>query len=408
MFFFVLIISGAAALSRRRISFSQLARENVSYTIFFVYCFLAIFWSDFPFVASKRWFKTLGHPIIALLILTDPDPILALRFVLKRCGIVLLPLSVLFIKYLPWYGRGFDSWTGQSANNGIALNKNELGYSCFIFGAFFLWNFLVARRIADRSTRRKEEVISLGFLSMALWLLSMSNSATSLVSLVICSGVIVALGFRFVSKRFFGTYVMVAIFLAATAELSIGIYAPTLKFLGRNPTLTDRTFIWSDTLALADSPILGVGFESFWLGPRLDKLWSKWWWHPTQAHNGYIETYLNLGSVGVLLLVILLISTFRKISSKLTQEFDFARLRMGFLFAIIFYNFSEATFKGVAFVWTIFHIIALDVPARMEHSSQLPNRTQSFSSGGAPNGRKSTHFVPMLPRSIEPARPTFR
>jgi hypothetical protein len=41
-------------------------------TIFFVYCFLAIFWSDFPFVAFKRWIKVLGQPIMALIVLESP------------------------------------------------------------------------------------------------------------------------------------------------------------------------------------------------------------------------------------------------------------------------------------------------------------------------------------------------
>jgi hypothetical protein len=58
----------------------------------------------------------------------------------------------------------------------------------------------------------------------------------------------------------------------------------------------------------------------------------------------------------------LIISTFRKISIDLLKNFDFARLRLGFLFAIIFYNYAEATFKGVSIVWTVFHIIAMDYP----------------------------------------------
>jgi O-antigen ligase len=132
--------------------------------------------------------------------------------------------------------------------------------------------------------------------------------------------------------------------------------------LGRNATLTDRTEVWADTLALDDSPILGTGFESFWLGKRLDILWAKWWWHPNEAHNGYIETYLSLGAVGLLLLIVLIVSAFRRISARFGDDFDIARLHMGFLFAIVIYNFTEATFKGLALLYTLFLIIALNVP----------------------------------------------
>jgi exopolysaccharide production protein ExoQ len=77
----------------------EIVRNNQWLAIFFVYCFLAIFWSDFPFVAFKRWMKVLGHPIMALIVLTKPDPGEALTRLMKRCAYVIVPVSLLFIKY---------------------------------------------------------------------------------------------------------------------------------------------------------------------------------------------------------------------------------------------------------------------------------------------------------------------
>lgn len=361
-FFLILIVIGAVALQKRSFNLASLARQNMWLTLFFTYCFLSIIWSEFPFVASKRWIKTLGHPIMALLILTEPNPVIALRLVMKRAAFIMIPLSVVFIKYFPEYGRGFDFWTGYPTNTGITGNKNELGLDCYIFGIFFVGNLIFASRIEDKKARRQEILVCLGFLAMIFWLLSMAHSATSLVALVLGSAIVFALGFRYVSKKYFGTTVLIVLILAGAAEASIGIYAPTLELLGRNATLTDRTDVWADVLNLTDSPILGTGFESFWLGDRLKILWAKWWWQPTQAHNGYIEVYLNFGAVGVFLFLGMLLSTFRKITAKFSSDLDFARLRMGFLFAIIFYNFTEATFKGLALVWTVFYIITLEVP----------------------------------------------
>ena len=95
--------------------------------IFFVYCLLAISWSDFPLVAFKRWIKVLGHPIMALIVLTEPDPGEALTRLMKRCAYVIVPVSILFIKYYPEWGRGFDFWTGAAFNTGITTNKNCAG-----------------------------------------------------------------------------------------------------------------------------------------------------------------------------------------------------------------------------------------------------------------------------------------
>jgi exopolysaccharide production protein ExoQ len=363
VFFLILILLGIGKLKSRHSRLSAIFRENMWLTLFFAYCFLAVFWSDFPFVALKRWIKTAGHPVMALLILTESQPQTALRVTLKRAAYIMLPLSVAFIKYYPEYARGFDEWTGRGTNRGISYDKNGLGNTCMVFGIFFVWNLLLARTSNNRTARRTELCISVFFLGMTFWLLHLANSATSLVGLVIGCCTVAGLGLAIVSKRHFGAYVITIALLVAGLEMTVGLYEPTLRMLGRSATLTDRTEVWGDVLTLMQSPILGTGFESFWLGDRLKTLWNKWWWHPTQAHNGYIETYLNLGAVGLILLIAALIATFRKISTQFANDFMFARLRMGFFFAIIFYNFTEATFKALSFIYTVFYVISLDTPS---------------------------------------------
>lgn len=67
-----------------------------------------------------------------------------------------------------------------------------------------------------------------------------------------------------------------------------------LETMGKDTSLTGRTKIWDLALSLSGNPLFGTEFESFWLGPRLDKIWSVYW-RITEAHNGYLEVYLNLG-----------------------------------------------------------------------------------------------------------------
>ncbi|HRD67651.1 MAG TPA: O-antigen ligase family protein [Candidatus Competibacter sp.] len=373
LYFLTLIITGIYVLNQRQILLSKIVKENRWLSYFFIYCFISIAWSDFPFIAFKRYIKILGHPIMALIIITDPNPQDALRIVMKRCAFLMMPLSVLFIKYYPEYGRYFDQWTGQAYNSGVTLNKNELGYGCMLFGIFFFWNFLAAFRIENWRKKVDEILLSLLFLFMIGWLWYMAQSATSLATFLIGVATIFILSLRIINKKFIGTYFIVTIIFAVLADSSFNIYEKIVELLGRDPTLTDRTEVWEDALALVSNPVLGMGFESFWLGQRLTILWSKWWWQPNQSHNGYIETYLNLGAVGVFLLFGILISTFRKISKQLIVEFNFSRLRLGFLFAIIFYNYTEAAFKAVHLVWTVFHIIAIDYSKPITSKSKKPS-----------------------------------
>ncbi len=211
-----LIAAGAVRLGKRRVQLSRIIRNNQWLTIFFVYCLLAIFWSDFPFVAFKRWIKVSGHPIMALIVLTEPNPVEAVTRLMKRCAYVIVPVSILFIKYYPQWGRGFDSWTGTASNTGITTNKNALGGDCLIFGFFFFWYLLGTRGSERDRMRRKEIFLMAGFLVAIWWLFSMAHSSTSLVSCALGVLLMGFLGLRFVEKRFIGTYLICAAIMFAS------------------------------------------------------------------------------------------------------------------------------------------------------------------------------------------------
>ena len=379
MVFGLMIIAGFMILVQRQVFSGRMFRDNMWLIALLVFGLFSILWSEFPFIAMKRWIKALGHPVMAMLVLTDPRPMNAFRTVMKRGAFVLLPLSVLFIKYLPQYGRAFDPWSGAGSFTGVMLTKNDLGYVCMIFGLFFLWTLLSRKQLEDPAHRREEMLLSILFLGIIAYLLVLANSATSLATLAIGSATLVGLGSRFVSRRYLGVYLIVFVATLFTIEATFDVYAKIVTLLGRDPTLTDRTQVWMDAISLQTNPVVGTGFESFWLGSRLDWMSAKWWWQPHQAHNGYIEIYLNLGFIGLFLFIALLVSTFRRAAAGLTSEpsFEFSRLRLALLFAILSHNYTEATFKGVHLLWTMFHLVAINIPER--ETSRARNRF-------APNG----------------------
>src|SRR5476651_598197 len=126
MVYFALIVAGLCVLKKRQINLGEILRNNRLLAAFLIYCLVSILWSDFPLVSFKRWIKILGHPIMALIIFTEPDPEEALMRLMKRCAYVLVPVSILFIKYFPQWGRGFEQWSGTADNTGITTNKNDL------------------------------------------------------------------------------------------------------------------------------------------------------------------------------------------------------------------------------------------------------------------------------------------
>jgi exopolysaccharide production protein ExoQ len=369
-FFFGLIAAGVYVLNHRQVRVSEVIQNNGWLIIFLLYCFISIVWSDFPFVTFKRWIKILGHPIMALVILTEPNPDQAVKTLLKRCAYVVVPVSVLFIKYYPQFGRGFDLWTGEPINTGITTNKNALGADCLILGFFFFW-YLLQTWKTDRNTWRRNELrLIAGFLIGIWWLFSKAHSATPLTSL--CVGVLVVLfvGIRLINKNFIGRYLLAALVLLVVAELAFGISGHYSEALGRGSGLSGRTLLWTRLLEMHTNPIFGTGFESFWLGRRLEQLEGIFFFIPNEAHNGYLEIYLTLGLIGVFLLIGQFIATFWKIRLELFRDFEWARFRLGFLAAIILYNWTEAAFKTVSAIWFIFYIIAMDYPRSRLASAQ--------------------------------------
>jgi O-antigen ligase len=83
-----------------------------------------------------------------------------------------------------------------------------------------------------------------------------------------------------------------------------------------------------------------------------------WRLYPTlylnESHNGYIETYLNLGVVGVVLIALLLLSGYWNAVKSFRYEEAFApnSLMLAYVFTATFYSISEAGFREVFVVWT--------------------------------------------------------
>src|SRR5262249_17403457 len=156
---------------------------------------------------------------------------------------------------------------------------------------------------------------------------------TSLVSCVLGVFVLVFLGLPLVNWRLIGAYLIGVAGLFIAAQLTFDVWTHLLHLLGKTENLTDRTILWTALLDVKINPLFGTGIESFWLGERFQKFADAHWWKPNEAHNGYLETYLNLGLIGLALLIALLITTFWKSRSALLDFVELGKFRLGFLVA---------------------------------------------------------------------------
>ncbi|MBN9139621.1 MAG: O-antigen ligase family protein [Micrococcales bacterium] len=178
---------------------------------------------------------------------------------------------------------------------GIVGNANILGMLALLALIVF-----VLRLVA----RKGSPVWAWFWIVIAVATLALTRSSTVVVAGV--AAVLVA-AFLWVVRRTSGTTRLV-VFASGTlvgiAAVVAAIVArgPLLALLGKSPDLTNRLEIWEKVGALAaERPVAGWGWVSYWVP----------WVHPfddlvvikgvtyLQAHNAWLDVFLQLGAIGV-------------------------------------------------------------------------------------------------------------
>ena len=364
--FLALILIGVIVLWRRRIDWGRVLRTNSWVFLLFLYAAVSIVWSDFPFVSLKRWIKGTGNIVMVLIVFTDPMPLEAFKALIRRVGYVLIPASVVLILFFPTLGSVTDPQLGETAFTGVTTQKNSLGYDCLVFGLFYFWLILTNRHSKGKGSKGKNYLIPGLMLLMIAFLFFKARSATAASCFLL--GVTVMLATKEPRRdergnRLFNGLVLVGIFAALILPLAGDPIEFLLKSMGREVTLTGRTDLWKSLLDAGTNPVIGTGYESFWLGKKAEKIWEIFIWMPNQAHNGYLEMYLNLGIFGLFLLGLAFVSAFLDINRTFKTDYEWGRFRIAFFLIVLFYNVAEAAFLKNHLVWLMFLFITIGSPA---------------------------------------------
>jgi exopolysaccharide production protein ExoQ len=359
--FGALVAAGLIVVFLRRNRTNALLKASIPVLVYFLYCLISVTWSPFPEPAFKRWTKDVGDLVMALILVTDGEPIAALRRFFSRVGFILFPVSILMIRYTD-LGRAYDP-DGGPMNTGVTTNKNSLGMIVFLLSIGALWNVraLLMDKEAPNRTRR---LIAQGtFLTFGIVLLQMAHSATSIACFILGGGLILATGLHSMRIRPARVHALcLGIVLAGGLMMLFGGESIVTSALGRKSNLSGRTDIWAASIAAADNPIIGTGFESFW-NTNVEKvargLPGYWEIHNlVSAHNGYIQIYLDLGWIGVLLIASIIVSGYRRSIIAFRRDPELGSLFLAYIATSTIYNITEAGFRVLTPVW-IFLLLAV-------------------------------------------------
>lgn len=399
-----LLVLGLIVLVARGKRVAPILRANGPILLFYLYCALSLIWSEFPEVSFKRWVKEVSDLVMVLVIVSEVDLLSSVKTILARLSYTLIPISILFIKYYPDLGKGYGAWDYKAFYTGVTTNKNTLGVICLLFGLGAIWRITLEYKDKESKRRTYRIAAQLAVLGMVMWLFWMANSMTSMACFFLASPILIAANFASFNRKPIYLHALVAFVIGLSAS-ALFLTTGLLQTIGRDPTLTDRTGIWSLALKISGNPLIGTGFESFWLGPRLVKMWTEYPWRPNQAHNGYLEIFLNLGWIGVALLILVITTGYKTVIQAYRDKLPTASLMVAYFAVGVVYNCTEASyFRIMAPAWIFFLLSITKTPQVVEEVSHAPLSKMRKASVPPKPVEESPARVPRLPRTVK----TFR
>ena len=256
-------------------------------------CGVSFFWSIDPAITMRR--------SVAIVMTTAFGLFLACRYdwhaLVQRFAVAYAFLaigSLIFAVALPEWGR--MQFIHEGAWRGMWLEKNS-------FGAQMAKALLVMMCAFAMKPKHGWFYVPMGLLCFGLVLMCTSKTA-------LLAALLMIMGFVFVRvMRAYPILRIPVMYFAVIGTVVFGFLmtfmsGDMLELIGKDPTLTGRTDIWDSLIRAASEHMwLGHGYGTFWIDPLGPSYWVRFnldWGVPT-AHNGWMETWLSVGLVGVIL-----------------------------------------------------------------------------------------------------------
>jgi exopolysaccharide production protein ExoQ len=370
--FFMVGVAGLAfsvLTKRSREVFTILAKNRLLIGLF-IYMGASIAWSEMPLDSTKRYLRAIGDLIAALVIASERNPFQAFISVLRRTVIILVPLSLVLIRYFPEHGKAPSKHWEPDFWVGVATHKNTLGQLLMLVSVFLVWAWLSRER---DGLKRDPFYVSflLGYGVITGYLFyggGHSQSSTSMLAAAAAIGLFLLLSRSRSPQSLANRLIIVGIayFLILT-PVSYGLAGESpsnaaLRLLGKSTDLTGRTTLWEDCLEIGlEQPLLGAGYGGFWTREVWERVKERNLNGPEQSHNGYIEVFLHLGLFGLALFTIVILQCGFRIwrlsrAGKVEVFFCFA-----LFLALLIHNYAEAGFprQNHAVWFTFLTLLAL-------------------------------------------------
>lgn len=328
---------------------ARAAARHKSLSVFALLAFVSISWSPDPVDALRRS-VLFGLTLLFSLYLAEYyDPQEQMLLILFT-GVIAVIASYLAVFLLPGFGYGYEGeWKG------IFGHKNDLGmYVIFLVSPVF---FL-------RLKQSLVGIVAAGIVGLAAVLVFMSQSRTAwLLAFVfacyVCAYKLIA---RF--RRRDAVLLSAAVMSIAGVMMTFAVtqYDSLLRLMGKTADLSGRFQIWKAVaFAISKHPFLGYGYGGFWdqsQGESMNVMLAVGF-PLNHAHNGYLNLWLQLGLVGLLLFIWSLVAATRNgVKSLRLGDQNYVAWCLGVILLVIVGNIDESFIMKYNSLATMLYVMA--------------------------------------------------
>lgn len=262
--------------------------HHLPWTLFSGFLLASSLWAEIPVMSLKRSIIfILGFTALATMTHASMSPVkLMQRCVIYSAGLSAM-ISLLMMVGLPADCSSIASRPGLA---GMSNHPNTLS-------AIMFTGWILALGYKPVSSREKL-FLRLNQIAILIALL-LTGSVTG--SLVACVGTI---SYAMLTTQSYRRGIMLLLGLTLTAAVFLAgpgnVKSMAFDAVERDESMSGRDTLWEDVFREAQKrPAFGSGFGGFWYEGRGREITGTW--NPRQSHLAYLDVYVDLGAVGLII-----------------------------------------------------------------------------------------------------------
>lgn len=330
--------------------------------------FLSALWAPDAELTIRRSFALLGTILFALALGSSYTLKDTIRLTLRALVVVML-LSIMWATAFPESGvhQASDALEPIHAGRwrGVFSHKNSLGsVAGFTLGMLALYGRLVTKSLFLRAAAIGAAAICLTFAGSGTGFVTALNLI--LIGILVQLVIRAPLDLRLAVLLLF-TAIVTLFFSFADSAVTLALEA-----LGKSPDLTGRTLYWSYVLSfMGQHWLLGYGYFSGFLsiGATIASITSL---DLGSTHNGYLDTIVSFGLVGLVVLIFYLGWLIFQ-GTRLLLASNAPSLESTFPICVVFHaiqlNVVESGFLAANSLWPLLMASAATMLVRMKNSA---------------------------------------